>query len=116
MSGRNGNKGRIITGPGDSGGPEEPEQEDATFAPIPPMNNYWVVWFNPGSEKIERVMLQAHTVEVYETGMLVFKAFVRNTDAEMLKLGAPPVYGYYVRSFCGHITFGQDPPTEGLVH
>lgn len=114
MSGRNGNRGdgRIITGPGD--GPMPPDGSEEI--PIPPMNGYWVVWFNPETEKIERVQLNAHTVEIYDDGMLVFKGFVKNVDPAMLAAGAPPFYGYYVSSFRNHIRFGQVILTEGKVH
>jgi len=114
MSGKNSNgKGRIITGPGDdTQGPGEPEEIQ-----IPAMNNYWIVWFNPEIEKIERVELQAHTVEIYDDGMLIFKGFMKNEDPAQLAIGAPPMYGFYVSSFRNHIRFGQVvKPTEGRVH
>jgi hypothetical protein len=115
MSGRNGNgnKERIITGPGD--GPQQPDgPEDLQ---IPAMNHYWVIWFNPESEKIERVELDAHTVEIYDDGMLVFKGFVKNEDPAQLAMGAPPMYGFYVSSFRNHIRFGQViVPAAGQVH
>ena len=108
----NGNgRGRIITGPDDLGDP--PVGQDP---PIPALNNYWVVWFNPESEKVERVVLQAHTVDIHDDGMLVFKAFTKVTNPELLAMGAPPVMGYYVSSFRNHIRFGQDVPIDGKVH
>jgi hypothetical protein len=109
-------KGRIITGPNGGGDPEPPDNGEEMA--LPAMNLYWVVWYNPEIEKIERVRLAAHTVEVFETGLLVFKGFVRNDDPALLAVGAPPIYGYYVSSFRDHIRFGQEIPinTQALVH
>lgn len=106
-----GNRGRIITGEG-----EPPEQETEQEFPLPALNQYWIVWFNPETEKVERETLHAHTVEIHEDGMLVFKAFVKNTDPDSLAVGAPPVYGYYVGSFRNHIRFGQETPSSEKVH
>ncbi len=109
MSKGNGRGGRIITGPGGEFSPEQSESSDQDI-PIPALNGYWIIWFNPETEKIERERLQAHTVEIYDDGMLVFKAFAKNTNAELIAVGAPPIMGYYVGSFRNHIRFGQDVP------
>jgi len=111
-------KGRIITGPG---GPESLDDSNGGEAPpIPALHGYWIIWFNPEIEKIEHVTLQAHTVDVYDDGMLIFKAFAPNTNAELIAMGALPVMGYYVSSFRNHIRFGQDVPqdipTDSKVH
>jgi hypothetical protein len=118
MSGRNGNGnkggGRIITG---LGGPEPSnDEQDMNDIPLPPLNNYWIIWFNPEIEKIERVSLAAHTVDVHDDGMLIFKGFIKNENPVLLAAGAPPVFGYYVSSFRNHIRFGQTVVTDGLVH
>jgi hypothetical protein len=101
--------GRIITGA------PEPEHQGNEDVPIPALNDYWVDWFNPIKGETERVVLAAHTVEIYEDGMLVFKAFAKTTNPELIAMGAPPVMGYYVRSFRNHISFGQQPPIEGRI-
>ena len=111
MSGSNGGKGRIITGPGD--GSERPDESELV---IPAFNHYWVIWFNPQMEKIERVELDAHTVEIFEDGMLVFKGFMKNEDPAQLAVGAPPMYGFYVSSFRNHIRFGQMIVPAGRIH
>lgn len=93
-------KGRIIT-PGDDG-PAEPETDEPML--LPKLRTFWVEWFNPSEEKIERVVVEAHELSVGDDGMLIFRAWKVNTF-EVAKLG--PVVGYYVRGFRQHVSFGE---------
>ena len=78
--------------------------EDAIV--LPRLRTFWIVWRNEEIDSIEKVTLEAHDVQIYKSGILVFRAWKRN-DAVGIAAGLPPVIGYVVKGFRNHITFGE---------
>lgn len=79
------------------------------------MKLYWVKWFDPETNTVEKVALKAHKVDIYDDGMLVFLAFTINNSEYNERMGISPIEGHHVRGFRQHVTWGEDY-SEGTVN